>query len=309
MALRTRLLRLFAGLSLMLVLLAGSFAAVLPAIDRWGATDAELARALPGDELAPQPIVSWTNAIDISARPDQVWPWVAQLGDTRGGFYSYTFIEDRVGAITGAGAYAVDYQNADRVVPEWQHPAPGDMLIQGILRVREVRPGEYLLADSIDPQAMQWTWLWLLEPIDGGERTRLIVRCLIQLPGGAEDPLQSAMMNVGGFVMQQRMLHGLKLRAEGGAEPAYIEIVEIALWLAALAAGLAGAALFVFQQEWRRPLAVAAAAVIALVALTFVQPDIWVRVLADAALLAGAWWAYRPAPRPGLRLHARPAAR
>jgi hypothetical protein len=112
---------LFAGLGLLTALLAASFAAVIPAIHRWGATDAEVTQVLPGDELLPNPPVAWTNAITIDAPPAQVWPWIAQLGDGRGGFYSFTFIENRVGALTGAADYTVVYRNAERIVPEWQH--------------------------------------------------------------------------------------------------------------------------------------------------------------------------------------------
>jgi hypothetical protein len=303
MSIRTRLLRLAAGLAVLLPTLVSSFALFIPQTSRWGATDAEVALKLPGDELAPRPLINWTNAIDINARPEQVWPWIAQLGDTRAGFYSYTFIEDRVAALTGASEYAVDYQNANQIVPEWQNPAAGDILIQDSLKVREVKPGQYLLADLIDPGEGQWIWLWRLSPIDGGAQTRLIVRCLIQLPPAAANPVQTGVISVGGFVMQQRMMHGLKLRAEGGVEPAYLEVVEIVLWLTTLLVGLAAAALFLFQREWRKPLALAVVSVVALVGLTFIQPDIWVRVLINAVLLIGAWWAYRPAgqARPALR--------
>src|SRR6266545_4771245 len=230
MTLRMRMLRLLAGAALLATLLAALFAVVIPAIHRWGATDAEIARAMPGDDQLPHPAVTWTNAIDISAPPAQVWPWVAQLGDTRGGFYSFTFIENRVGALTGASDYAVVYRNADRIVPAWQHPAPGDSMLQGI-----------------------------------------------------------------------------KLRAEGGVEPWWMERAEISLWLTAVLCGLIAAVLFVFRPAWRRPLAVASAAVVALFILTFVQPPIAVRVVLDAALIGATWWAYRavkPSQSAAPRVHA-----
>ena len=298
-----RLVRLVAGLVVLALVLAVAFAAITPQLSRWGATADEVARRLPGDELAPRPQIQWTNAASIDARPEQVWPWVAQLGDTRAGFYSYTFIENRVGALTGASGYAVNYTNADRIVPEWQNPAPGDSIIQGTLKIREVKPGQYLLADLVTPDGGQWTWLWQLTPLDGGARTRLIVRCLMQLPPEAANPMMIAVMNAGGFVMQQRMIHGLKLRAEGGVEPASIEAVEIALWLTTLAIGLIAAVLFLFQQAWRRPLALAALAVAALVALTFIQPAIWLRVAINLALALGLWWAYQPARQRARRMH------
>jgi hypothetical protein len=146
MSIRTRVLRLLAGLGLLIALLAGAFAAVIPAIHRWGATDEEVSLALPGDKLLPTPLVLWINAVTINAPPEQVWPWIAQIGDTRAGFYSYTWIENRVGALTGAADYQVIYRNAGRIVPAWQRPTPGDPLIQGVLSVRAVESGAWLLA-------------------------------------------------------------------------------------------------------------------------------------------------------------------
>lgn len=309
MSIKTYLLRLIAGLGILALALIVAFAVIMPQISRWGATSAEVALNLPGDELASSPQIHWTNATTIDARPEQVWPWVAQLGDTRAGFYSYTFIEDRVGSITGASSYAVDYTNADRIVAEWQNPAPGDQIIAGTLKVREVRLGQYLLADLANPDGGQWTWLWYLTPANGGAQTRLVVRCLMQLPAEAANPIVTGIMNAGGFVMQQRMIHGLKLRAEGGAELSYVEQLEIALWLTTLVVGLIAAALFVFKREWRRPLALAVVAVVTLVALTFAQPAIWLRVLINAALLAGLWWARQTTRQPRRTLRAQPFAR
>ena len=282
--------RLAAGLAILGLTLSLAFAVCMAQIPTWGATPAEVAQALPGDELAPQPLLNWTNAIDIAAPPEQVWPWVAQLGDTRGAFYSYTFIEDRVGALMGASDYTVNYENADRLHPEWQTPQAGDVIIQGSLKIRAVQPGRYLLADSINPDAMQWVWLWWLEPQAGGTRTRLIVRFRIQLPTAEDNPVMTGVMTAGGFVMQQRMLHGLQLRAEGGQEPAWIETAEIALWLSTLAIGLAAGLAYLFRRDWRRPLAVAVLAVAVLVALTFIQPDLRVRAAVSLGLLAGLVW-------------------
>jgi hypothetical protein len=89
-------IRLLSGLLLVSLLVVGLFALTLRTIPTWGATAAEVARVLPGDELTVNPTLLWTNATTINAPPAKVWPWLAQLGDTRGGFYSYTFIENRV---------------------------------------------------------------------------------------------------------------------------------------------------------------------------------------------------------------------
>ena len=281
-------IRLGSGLLLVSLLIVGLFTLTLRTIPTWGATADEVARTLPGDELTTQPTVLWTNAIAIAAPPEKVWPWLAQLGDTRGGFYSYTFIENRVGALTGAKDYNVVYVNASAIHPEWQNPQVGEPIIQDSLKIREVMPGQYLLADSITPVPFMWVWCWFLQPINDGAQTRLLVRFAIEVPASEPaNPVMGFMMNVGGFVMQQNMLQGIKLRAEGGSEPAWLELVEMALWFTALLCGLVAALLYLFQRAWLRPLVVATVAVVVLFLLTFVQPPLWVRFVLDLALVAG----------------------
>src|SRR3979411_1439588 len=84
---------------------------------RWGATDTESEEQLPGDDLIGNADISATRAITVRASADEVWPWIAQLGQGRGGFYSYDFLENLVGC---------DIHSADRIVPEWQDVEVGD---------------------------------------------------------------------------------------------------------------------------------------------------------------------------------------
>ncbi len=63
----------------------------------WGATDEETRRALPGDEIIGHANRQETRAITIDAPVERVWPWLAQLGQDRGGFYSYDLLENLVG--------------------------------------------------------------------------------------------------------------------------------------------------------------------------------------------------------------------
>jgi hypothetical protein len=86
----------------------------------WGATDQEFGDPLPGDELIANPDITATRAITIRASADQVWPWIAQLGQGRGGFYD--FLENLVGA---------DIHSADRIVPELQDIEVGDEVLLG----------------------------------------------------------------------------------------------------------------------------------------------------------------------------------
>ena len=89
---------------------------------RWGATDAELARRWPGDELLPRPRTRAVRALTIAAPPERVWPWIMQVGRDRGGFYSYTWLENLIGA---------DIHNVDRLIPGLEDRRPGDTVWMG----------------------------------------------------------------------------------------------------------------------------------------------------------------------------------
>lgn len=281
MAAKGKAKRFLIGLGAVIVVLVISFSVLLAAIPTWGATAEEAARAYPGDETAPNPLVTWTHGATIDAAPEQVWPWIAQLGDVRGGYYSYTFIENLV---VGANMY----HNAASILPEFQNPQPGDSMITGALHVAEVKTGQYLLAESEIPD-MVWTWIWSIEPA-GENQTRLVVHTRIQPPEmGGVGGLVGFVVNAGGFIMEQNMIQGLTLRAEGGSELAGIEWVEIGLWLLALAAGIVCAVHFVRRGGWLA-LGIGLVSVVWLMVLTFVQPALGLRALGDAVLLAGAVW-------------------
>jgi hypothetical protein len=56
---------------------------------RWGATDEEVARAMPGDDVVQRATFNATRGVTIQARPEQIWPWLVQMGFNRAGYYSY----------------------------------------------------------------------------------------------------------------------------------------------------------------------------------------------------------------------------
>jgi hypothetical protein len=106
---------------------------------RAGATDEEVALTLPGDQLVPHPSVTATRAVTVEASADDVWPWIAQIGQGRGGFYSYDRLENLFGC---------DIHSADEIVPAWQSPAVGDALHlhpEVSLRIAELEAGEALV--------------------------------------------------------------------------------------------------------------------------------------------------------------------
>src|SRR5438046_304811 len=103
------------GLAALVVLLGFTFI-INPWHSRWGATGAEVSQAFPGDELVAQPQNQTTRAITIDAPAETIWPWLVQMGQGRGGLYSYETLENLIGC---------QMTNADTIVPKWQNTAVG----------------------------------------------------------------------------------------------------------------------------------------------------------------------------------------
>ena len=189
------------------LVLAGAFAALYQLVLRrpiltWGATEAEATSRLPGDELLERADGVATRAIGIDAPVTAVWPWLAQMGPSpRGGAYTYDWIENLLG---------LDMHSVDHVLPEFQHPRVGDTIGFGSnrMRVERVEPGHVLASRSEDGN---WVWTFVLEEHDG--RTRLISRNRFRLPTLAAR-IGMLPMEPGSLVMERKMLHGIKQRAE-----------------------------------------------------------------------------------------------
>jgi hypothetical protein len=168
----------------------------------WGATDAEAHARLPGDELLEEADGVATRAITIDAPASAVWPWIAQMGPSpRGGAYTYDWIENLLG---------LDMHSSDRVLPEYQHPQVGDTIGYGKNRIRfeRVEPERVLATRSEDGN---WVWTFVIDEQDG--RTRLISRNRFRLPT-LTAKIGMVPMEPASLVMEQKMLRGIKRRAE-----------------------------------------------------------------------------------------------
>ena len=168
----------------------------------WGATDAEAHAWLPGDELLEEADGVATRAITINAPADAVWPWIAQMGPApRGGAYTYDWIENLL---------RLDMHSVDRVLPEYQHPKVGDTLGYGKNRMRTERvdPQQVLARRSQDGN---WVWSFILREQDG--TTRVISRNRFRLPS-LTAKIGMLPMEPASLVMERKMLHGIKQRAE-----------------------------------------------------------------------------------------------
>ncbi len=178
---------------------------------RWGATDAEIAETLPGDEALDRADLVSTRAITIQSSPDEVWPWIAQLGQGRGGFYSYDFAENLIGC---------NIRSAETVVGEWQAIAVGDEVRlhpEVALAVTVVEPGRALVLRGAVPVGAtagpyDMTWAFVLRGEPGGT-TRLLVReryrYATRWAALIVEPVELV-----SFMMSKRMLRGIKQRAE-----------------------------------------------------------------------------------------------
>lgn len=195
---------------------------VRPRLLRWGATDEEVCRALPGDEAIPTPVMATTRAITIHAPVGVVWSWLAQIGQGRGGFYSYDWLENLA---------ACDIHSADRIIPAFQQPRVGDPLnlAPGLgLAIAAVEPGRLLLLqpalarpgqaarlDAATPGlAFDTRWAFALDAPD--ERTtRLLVRFRVTgEPRALLTLFCRLLLEPEHFVMERAMLRGIKRRAE-----------------------------------------------------------------------------------------------
>lgn len=189
--------------------------------NRWGTQPGEFLQPLPGDELVPQAQMGYTRAITIAAPTHRVWPWLAQLGQGRGGLYSYDGLENLAGC---------NIHSTERILPEHQNLQPGDLIRLGpkgypCFSVAALEPGRSLVLIGADPKTEQpgvyseerpkgysfATWQFILQPV-AESTTRLLVRQ--RLVYSPEIAWVWRLTEPVGFVMERKMLLGIQQRAE-----------------------------------------------------------------------------------------------
>jgi hypothetical protein len=166
----------------------------------------EARRSLPGDDLLPDAKDTWTHGITIRARPSQIWPWLAQMGCRRAGWYSYDGLDN--GGVPSAA----------RIIPGLQQAKVGDLFPASPTAndgffVRALDPGRSLVLGGSAGSRYDATWAFLLEPIDEGT-TRLITRASGEYDRLAVGILLQVLTRPIHFGMQRRQLLNLKRRAE-----------------------------------------------------------------------------------------------
>ncbi len=282
--------RFLFGAACALVVIVIGFAWVTALIPTWGATAEEIHRNLPGDEIIAQPQYAWNHAITIQAPPEQIFPWLAQMGDTRGAYYSFTFIEN---LFMLAGKSSDRYVNADRIHEEWQNPPVGQGMIFKYVAVADYKTNAYVLATATpEMPGFGWTWLWYLQPVDQNS-TRLIVRHRFDFPETMPFGLIKTVFDLG-YVMERGMMLGIRERAEGNIPSALEEPFAVLLWLVAFTCGVISAVQYVRSKRRLHPLGIGLEALVVLFIFTYIQPPIWMRVLLDLVLIASVVSGYLP---------------
>lgn len=180
----------------------------------WGANVSEQHSPLPGDELIDRADLTATRAINIRCSADHVWPWIAQIGQGRGGMYSYDVLENLVGC---------DIHSADRIVPEWQDIALGDavrLAPEISLTVTAIERGRALVLSGGAPVGntappYDFTWSFVIRDAPDGSVQLLVRERYVYKRAWARlliEPTEAV-----SFLMSQKMLRGIRDRAESFA--------------------------------------------------------------------------------------------
>ncbi|MCP4975080.1 MAG: SRPBCC family protein [Maribacter sp.] len=194
-----------------------------PLRNHWGLRKEEANRKLPGDGLVDLPKTKFTHAVNINAPAEFVWPWIAQIGQGRGGFYTYEALENLIG---------LNIYNSDVVLPEFQNPNIGDiipfgpdggyplviceegsaMAIETSLNLEINR--DYDPYVSTPEKYLHLSWLWYVEALDGNH-SRFISRNRVDFDPSFKAKLIFRFLSEPIiFAMDRKMCLGIKKRAE-----------------------------------------------------------------------------------------------
>lgn len=169
---------------------------------RWGATDEEVARPMPGDAVVSHPTFDATRAVTVAAPPECIYPWLVQVGVGRAGWYSYDLLDN------------LGRPSAETILPEHQQVRVGDIVPmspdgrQG-MKVLDYRSDEFLLWwDDVGDS----TWVWGLYPHEGA--TRLVTRVRMRYRWSKPSIVFALVVEFADLVMMRKAMLGIRRRAE-----------------------------------------------------------------------------------------------
>lgn len=181
---------------------------VRPRQMRWGSTDEEVEREMPGDHIISDPTFNATRAVTINTNPGEIWPWIAQMGYKRAGFYNYNWINN-------AGS-----SSSKTLISEYRNIKVGDYIPISSkgkgYRIEEMKEPEYMVWLTTDAPAPV-TWTWGLYPVDES-KTRLVTRIRFRHPWNSPAIFKSLLSDFGDIVLMRKTLLGIKKRAESSSQ-------------------------------------------------------------------------------------------
>lgn len=171
---------------------------------RWGATDEEVNRNMPGDDVVTNPSFNATRAVTIATSPDNIWPWLVQIGCKRAGWYSYDWVDN------------LGIPSARRIIPEFQHFEVGQLIPFSPngkmgMYIKDFETNSWMLWG--DKDANLSTWCWCLYPIDS-KHTRLITRVHLRNNWLSPTIIFNLLLDAGDIIMMRKCMLGIKERAE-----------------------------------------------------------------------------------------------
>jgi len=175
----------------------------------WGTEGDEASKPLAGDEHVPEPMLQATRAVTIDAPPEEVWPWLVQMGLDRGGFYSYDRLDNE------------GQPSATTIIPELQDLQEGDEILldrKAAVKVTHLDPSRAMVWALFDAEVelgltVDMSMAYILERLEG-DRTRLVSRVRVRIQGGLALPYIYLLDEWVNFAMQRKQLLGIKARAE-----------------------------------------------------------------------------------------------
>lgn len=173
---------------------------------RWGATEEEIGRPMPGDEIVEGPTFNATRAVTITASAEDIYPWIVQIGVTRAGWYSYDILDN------------LGRRSAERILPQFQDIQVGDIIPMSPdgksgMWVKDFRANKWILWGDKKGDS---TWAWGIYP-EAESLFRLVTRVRIKYRWLSPSILFSLLIEFFDILMMRKCMLGIKRRAEAKA--------------------------------------------------------------------------------------------
>jgi len=243
----------------------------------WGATPEEISRTMPGDQLLEVVDFNATRGVTINASPEEIWPWIVQMGHKRAGFYAYDWFDNNF------------TPSAQEIFPDFQNlEVGGDVPISSLVIYKAwlMEPNQVIVwvggGDHING-----SWVWGLYPLENGA-TRLVTRLRGEYDWSSPLILMNLWTDWGDFPFMRKSMLGIKGRAEGDLTDSFLEdTLEGALWIGAFFLFVGAVLQILRRNDWYRPWLLALATAGIFMVIFYARPPLWVGISLEIGILIG----------------------